>query len=322
MRKSLLIVFCLCCLSMQAAVFQKSYYDTPLHVVLQDLERQFGCSFMCRPQDIANAPTIGGTYRGSDLQPLLRTFLGNRLTFVVRKNIVIITPAPEKPQEPEIQQEPILPKPSEIVVPTPDTLFITREHEELEMLHDSYSTLDVVPLDSLYDRGRLKVQGKQYNLIDERAKANGISHALLASVGLGYGSELQTHMDLRYVFYFYRHWGLSAGLLYAHSAQPTSGTWLNEGRLAIPFGIHTRWLFSPQWGLHASASVAVSWPVYKGASGPITIKETDETILLHIDAIHPISEHTTLLTGVYGDFSGTGLTPWSVGLRLGFLIGK
>ena len=102
MRRSLLIVFCLCCLSLQAAVFQKSYYDTPLYVVLQDLERHFGCSFMCRPQDIASAPAVGGTYISSDIQPLLRKFLGNRLTFVMRKNIIIITPAPEK--EPEVQQ--------------------------------------------------------------------------------------------------------------------------------------------------------------------------------------------------------------------------
>ena len=321
MRRSLLIVFCLCGLSLQAAVFQKSYYNTPLHVVLQDLERQFGCSFMCRPQDITDAPTIGGTYIDSDMQSLLRKFLGNRLTFVVRKNIVIITPAPEKPQEPEIIQEPVQVQSSEIVESAPDTLFIRREQEELEMLR-TYSTLDLVPLDSLYDRGRLKVQGEQYNLVDERAKANGISHAFLGAVGLGYGSELQTHIDARYVFYFYRHWGLSAGLIYSHSVQPTSGGLLNEGRFAIPFGIHTRWLFSPRWGLHASASVAVSWPIYKGASGTITTKETDETILLHLDAIHPISEHTTLFTGVYADFSGTGLTPWSVGLRLGFLIGK
>ncbi len=321
MRRNLLIVFCLCCLSLQAAVFQKSYYDTPLHVVLQDLEHHFGCSFMCRPQDIANAPAIGGTYRGSDLQSLLHKFLGDRLTFVVRKNIVIITPAPEKEQSVVSVVKPA----SEVSVPvdtiSPDTLHITREHEELEMLR-AYSTLDLVPLDSLYDRGRLKEKGSQYNLIDERAKANGISHAFLGSVGLGYGSELQTHIDARYVFYFYRHWGISAGLFYSHSAQYSSGAWLNEGRFGIPLGIHMRWLFSPQWGLHTSASVAVSWPVYKGASGAITTKETDETILLHMDAIHPIGEHTTLLTGVYGDFSGTGLTPWSVGLRLGFLIGK
>jgi hypothetical protein len=300
---------------MQAAVFQKSYYNTPLHVVLQDLERHFGYSFMCRPQDIASAPAVGGTYIGSDIQPLLRKFLGNRLTFVMRKNIIIITPAPEK------TQETIQPQLSEMEIPEPDTLHFTREHEELEMLR-AYSTLDLVPLDSLYDRGILKEKGSQYNLIDERAKANGISHAFLGSVGLGYGSELQTHIDARYVFYFYRHWGISAGLFYSHSAQYSSGAWLNEGRFGIPLGIHMRWLFSPQWGLHTSASVAVSWPVYKGASGAITTKETDETILFHLDAIHPIGEHTTLLTGVYGDFSGTGLTPWSVGLRLGFLIGK
>jgi len=315
MRRGLLIVFCLCCLSLQAAVFQKSYYDTPLYVVLQDLERHFGCSFMCRPQDIASAPAVGGTYIGSDIQPLLHKFLGNRLAFVMRKNIIIITPAPEK------TQETIQPQLSEMEIPEPDTLHITREHEDMEMLR-AYSTLDLVPLDSLYDRGRLKVKGEQYNLIDERAKANGISHAFLGSVGLGYGSELQTHIDARYVFYFYRHWGVSAGLFYSHSAQPTSGGLLNEGRFGLPVGIHTRWLFSQQWGLQASASVAVSWPVYKGASGAITTKETDETILLHMDAIHPIGEHTTLLTGVYGDFSGTGLTPWSIGLRLGFLIGK
>jgi len=321
MRKILLIVLLAVSCHLSAAVFQKSYYDTPLHVVLQDMERHFGCSFMCRPQDIANAPTIGGTYIDSDMQSLLRKFLGNRLTFVVRKNIVIITPAPEKPQVPEVLPEPIQVQPSEMEVPAPDTLFITRTQEELEMLH-TYNTLDLVPLDSLYDRGRLKEKGSQFNLIDERAKANGISHAFLGSVGLGYGSELQTHIDARYVFYFYRHWGISAGLFYSHSAQPASGAWLNEGRFGIPLGIHMRWLFSPRWGLHTSASVAVSWPVYKGASGAITTKETDETILLHMDAIHPIGEHTTLLTGVYADFSGTGLTPWSVGLRLGFLIGK
>ena len=321
MRKSLLIVFCLCCLSLQAAVFQKSYYDTPLHVVLQDLERHFGCSFMCRPQDIANAPTVGGTYRGSDLQPLLHKFLGNSLTFVVRKNIIIITPAPEKPQEPELLQEPVQPQPSEIIIPAHDTLIITREQEELEMLR-TYSTLDLIPLDSLYNRGRLLPKGEQAALVDERAKANGISHAFLGSVGLGYGSELQTHIDMRYVFYFYRHWGISAGLFYSHSAQNISGAWLNEGRFGIPLGIHMRWLFSPQWGIHTSASIAVSFPVYKGSSGAITTKETDETILLYVDAIHPIGVHTTMLTGVYADFSGTGLTPWSVGLRLGFLIGK
>ena len=315
MRRSLLIVLLAFSCQLSAGSFQKSYYDTPLHVVLQDLERHFGYSFMCRPQDIASAPAVGGTYIGSDIQPLLRKFLGNRLTFVMRKNIIIITPAPEK------TQETVLPQFLEIGIPEPDTLLFTREHEELEMLR-TYSTLDLVPLDSLYDRGRLKVKGSQYNLIDERAKANGISHAFLGSVGLGYGSELQTHIDARYVFYFYRHWGISAGLFYSHSAQPTSGGLLNEGRFGIPLGIHMRWLFSPQWGLHTSASVAVSWPVYKGASGAITTKETDETILLHMDAIHPIGEHTTLLTGVYGDFSGTGLTPWSVGLRLGFLIGK
>ena len=319
MRRSLLIVLLAFSCQLSAGSFQKSYYDTPLHVVLQDLEHHFGYSFMCRPQDIASSPAVGGTYIGSDIQPLLHKFLGNRLTFVVRKNIIIITPAPEK--EPEAQQSVVSYQPSVVPVPAQDTLVITREHEDLEMLR-AYSALDLVPLDSLYDRGRLKVKGEQYNLIDERAKANGISHAFLGSVGLGYGSELQTHIDARYVFYFYRHWGISAGLFYSHSAQPDPGGWLNEGRFGLPIGVHMRWLFSQQWGLHASASVAVSWPVYKGVSGTITTKETDETILLHMDAIHPIGEHTTLLTGVYGDFSGTGLTPWSMGLHLGFLIGK
>jgi len=321
MRRNLLIVFCLCCLSMQAAVFQKSYYDTPLHVVLQDLERHFGCSFMCRPQDIANAPAVGGTYRGSELQPLLHKFLGDRLTFVVRKNIVIITPTPEKEQSVVSVVKPASEVSVLVDTISPDTLLITREHEELEMLR-AYSTLDLVPLDSLYNHGRLLPKGAQADLIDERAKANGISHAFLGSVGLGHGSELQTHIDARYVFYFYRHWGLSAGFFYSQSAQNASGTRLKEGRLAIHLGIHMRWLFSPQWGLHTSASVAVSWPVYKGASGAITTKETDETILLHMDAIHPIGEHTTLLTGVYANLSGTSLWPWSVGLRLGFQIGK
>jgi hypothetical protein len=321
MRKILLIVLLAVSCQLSAGSFQKSYYGTPLHVVLQDLEHHFGCSFMCRPQDIASAPAVGGTYIGSDVQLLLRKILGNRLTFVVRKNIIVITPAPEKTPEPEVQPSAVSSQPSEPEIAAPDTLSIARELEEIEMLR-AYNTLDFIPLDSLYDYGRLTVKGKQYDLADERAKANGISHAFLGSVGLGYGSELQTNVDLRYVFYFYRHWGISAGLFYSHSAQPTAGGWLQEGRFCLPLGIHMRWLFTPQWGIHTSASVAVSWPVYKGATGAITSKETDETIILRLDAIHPIGEHTTLLTGVYGDFSGTGLTPWSVGLRLGFQIGK
>ena len=57
----------------------------------------------------------------------------------------------------------------------------TREQEEIELLR-TYSSLDLVPLDSLYDRGKLKEKGSQYNLIDERAKTNGITHAFLGSV--------------------------------------------------------------------------------------------------------------------------------------------
>ena len=324
MRKILLIGSLLCCLSLRAAVFQKSYYDTPLYIVLQDLESHFGCSFMCRHQDIVNAPNVGGTYHGSDMQVLLRKFLGNRLTFVVRNNIVIITPVPEQPTAVSGQHSAISNQQAVHSVPIEtiqeDTVQEERIHWPIE-LRQTNEMLDVTPLDSLFYNRKLDIQSKHIAMIDEKAVANGISHALLASVGLGYGTELQTFTDLRYVFFFYRHWGVSAGLWYAHAAQYKSGIWLQEGRIGIPIGVHTRWLFTPQWGLHFGTSVAVSFPVYNNGTA-ISAKSVDETILIHLDSAHPISKHTTLLTGVFGNFSGTDLTQWSVGLHLGFQIGK
>ncbi len=152
-------------------------------------------------------------------------------------------------------------------------------------------------------------------------------HTFMPSFSIGYGSELMTQVDFRYVYYFHRNWGVGTGLNFAFAAQKAASTdslsWRQEGRIGFPFAVAARYTFSKTWGIHATVGATASFMVYSGKSGRgISGKTVDVFPFLELDAIHPISAHTELLFGLYTHISAISVSPWSVGLHLGFIIGK
>ena len=152
-------------------------------------------------------------------------------------------------------------------------------------------------------------------------------HTFMPSFSIGYGGELVTQLDLRYVYYFHRNWGVGTGLNFAFAAQKAASTdslsRRQEGRIGFPFAVAARYTFSKTWGIHANVGATASFMVYSGKSGRgISGKTVDVFPFLELDAIHPISAHTELLFGLYTHISAISVSPWSVGLHLGFIIGK
>ena len=152
-------------------------------------------------------------------------------------------------------------------------------------------------------------------------------HTFMPSFSIGYGSELMTQLDLRYFYYFHRNWGVGTGLNFAFAAQKAASTdslsWKQEGRIGFPFAVVARYTFSKTWGIHANVGATASFMVYSGKSGRgISGKDVDVFPFLEVDALHPISPHTELLFGLYTHISALSVSPWSVGLHLGFIIGK
>jgi hypothetical protein len=152
-------------------------------------------------------------------------------------------------------------------------------------------------------------------------------HLFQPAISLGYGSELMTQLDLRYVYCFHRNWGIGAGLNFAFAAQKSSASdslaWRQEGRIGFPFTLVMRYKLSRLWGLHASLGATASFMVYSGKSGTgISGKSVDVLPFLEVDALYPLTAHTELLFGLYTHISAISVSPWSVGLHLGIVVGK
>ncbi|MBR6160318.1 MAG: hypothetical protein IKQ75_00450 [Bacteroidales bacterium] len=148
-------------------------------------------------------------------------------------------------------------------------------------------------------------------------------HVFQPVVSFGYGSELMTRLDLRYVFYFHDNWGVGGGLNFAYAAKPDAPAWREEGRIGLPIVLNTRWPLTRQWGIHATLGAIPSFPVYSGRSGTgISGREVDVIPFLEVSAQHPVSKHVDLLMGLYSQLSAVGVSPWSVGVCLGLEIGK
>lgn len=152
-------------------------------------------------------------------------------------------------------------------------------------------------------------------------------HTVHPLFSLGYGSELLAQVDFRYVYYFHRNWGVGTGLNFAYAAHKAASTdslsWRQEGRIGFPFAVAARYTLSKTWGIHANVGATASFMVYSGKSGRgISGKTVDVFPFLELDAIHPISSHTELLFGLYTHISALSVSPWSVGLHFGFIIGK
>ena len=342
MRKSLLIVFCLCCLSLQAAVFQKSYSNAPLYIVLQDLESYFGYSFLYRPQDLAGAPTVTASFSTDDFAAVLRKALGAQLVYTKRKNILIISQVPKKPVEESMVRHAsvVCQNRTASVVSAPvdtisgDTVQVERVWLPIEMLRPGIQ-LAISPIDTIRI-ARLRIekpsatstQTSEYNRQKPVVSGHYLKHSFLSSLSLGYGSEINTQLDLEYVFFFHKNWGFNTGFALDYAGQ-YSTSWAHELRFALPLALRTQWMFSPLWGLQGTTGIQIWFPMANPngtESQPFAIasNSVDMAVYAELDAAYVLSPHVTLLFGLYGRFSplSTALTPWSTGLRLGFLIGK
>jgi hypothetical protein len=108
MRRFLIVYFLFTTLCATAGgPFNRTYKSAPVSTVLHDIEAHFSLQIMYRPQDIATAPSFSGTINTSNYQTALKQVLGNRLTFTVRNNVVVIKAAPPQPKtEPKVQTKP------------------------------------------------------------------------------------------------------------------------------------------------------------------------------------------------------------------------
>ena len=108
MRRFLIVCFLFTTLCATAGgPFNRTYKSAPVSQVLHDLEAHFSLQIMYRPQDIANASAFTGTINTSNYQAALKQLLGNKLTFTVRNNVVVIKAAPPQPKaEPKVQTKP------------------------------------------------------------------------------------------------------------------------------------------------------------------------------------------------------------------------
>ena len=148
-------------------------------------------------------------------------------------------------------------------------------------------------------------------------------HVFQPVVSFGYGSELMTRLDLRYVFYFHDNWGIGGGLNFAYAVKPDTPVWREECRIGLPLVLNTRWPLTRQWGIHATLGAIPSFAVYSGRSGTgISGREVDVIPFLEVSAQHPVSQHVDLLMGLYTQLSAVGISPWSMGVCWGLEIGK
>ena len=148
-------------------------------------------------------------------------------------------------------------------------------------------------------------------------------HAFQGTGRMGYGSELRTAIDLRYTYFFKEHWGIGGGYSYNSAFQyaPSRNynTIVEEGRVNLPIAVHTQWMFTNKWGLHASAGIEASIPA---TSHNIIKGSADGLAVVSVFAAHPFSTHGIALIGIYTDISVTGVSPWSAGAQFGVRLGK
>ena len=371
MRRVLILCFLFTALCATAGgPFNRTYKSAPLSTVLHDLEAHFSLQIMYRPQDIANAPAFSGTINTSNYQAALKQVLGNKLTFTVRNNVVVIKAAPPQPKtepkspppsqsKPQAQAKP-QPKPqpqapassqkpktsgiesgndndnnnnynkNDITTNQPSLNEQKSENQSLEKQETtplSLPPLNLQPLSLPTTPPVAAVRLPRRMTVPKPTKRSPIpfirSHVFQPVVSFGYGSELMTRLDLRYVFYFHDNWGISGGLNFAYATKPDTPVWREEGRIGLPIVLNTRWPLTRQWGLHATLGAIPSFAVYSGRSGTgISGRSVDVIPFLEVSAQHPVSQHMDLLMGLYTQLSAVGIGPWSVGVYLGLEIGK
>lgn len=293
---------CLCSFSLHAEKFQKTYYRAPLTEVLRDLESHFGCSFMYRPQDLASAPAVTGSFSTDDYTVVLKKALGNQFVYTVRKNICVITPTPQKQKVKA--PESVISAQKEFV--QKDTIQPEPNYEPVKTVQ-SDARIMISPKKSVHIKRSGKVPPPRLH------KFHYHKHSFYTTLSLGYGSELYTGISAQYAWFFKPHWGLSLGL---EAAYAKSFDYSNqEVRMGFPIYIHTQWQLSPTWGIHANAGTNIS--LYK-----IPMEGVRFSAIAGLHATRWIDKHVQLQLGLYTNLILPVAHLWSVGVQLGFQIGK
>ena len=337
--------------------FVKNYKTAPLAQVLHDIETHFSLQILYRPQDIATAATFTGSINTSDYQTALRQVLGERLTFTVQKNMVIITAKPPSSQTKtsvptsshQSQTKTSPPKPT-VQTENPNTEEpLSKKQEEVQIDTTSvdyvYTKQNEIITDSTESETSKSVEFQEQEAISLSQHIDSVSiveavdtadfatapkqivdstynfsmrHTFQTAISVGYGSELMARMDFRYGFYFHKNWGVSGGLNFAYASKKEEPSWQKEVRIGLPVALNTRWSLSSKWGIHAALGAITSFPVYSEMSS----KSVDVIPFIEADAMLLVSAHIDLLFGLYTQLSATSISPWSIGAHIGILVGK
>ena len=314
--------------------FEKTYKSAPLYEVLQDLESHFGLQFLYRPSDIAAAQPVTLTIKTNDAHKALQQALGESLNFTTRNGIIIITKAPEKKPAPTRVRSVVIKETPKIIIP--DTLPEEESREEWQAipLLTPGEKLYISPIDTLRI-GEISISMSAINR-QQVAHTHTPSHDIkkfnpnkvdLLNSGFyiafsaGYGDALSLNADVRYHYYFHRNWGAGIGFNYTVAARVNEGVFQDDMRMGIPIAAYTRWPLSKRWGFHGSLGV---FPAIKVYNGGFSGNDVELVPFGDANAYYIITPHFTLLMGVYGRFAAlnSSFSPWSIGLHLGFLIGK
>ena len=218
-----------------------------------------------------------------------------------------------------------------------DTLAITEDissQEEVDtsnLLHNGTiveikavtNTIENVATDTILNDSAQNIDNKQESKSIKKLH----HHTFQPSLSLGYGDALKIQTDFRYVYYFHRHWGLGIGLNFSYDAQKIDSTytlsWKQEGRIGVPLLITMCYQFSQKWGIHTVIGATTSFMIYSGQSN---IGKNDRNVdvipFVEVDAIHPITTHADILFGLYSDMSAIFVHPWTIGIHIGFSVGK
>ena len=310
MRKLTLIVLCLICLSLHAETFRKTYHRAPLIEVLRDIEKHFSCSFMYRPQDLANAPAVTGSFSTDDYTVVLKKALGNQFVYTVRKNICVITPVPQKqevkaPESVSSAQKEFVQK---------DTIQPEPNYEPVKTVQ-SDARIMISPQKSVHIKRSGKVPPTRLH------KSHYHKHSFYTALSLGYGSELYTGISAQYAWFFKPHWGVSLGLEVAYAKFFDAYAIHIENsdqvvRIGFPIYIHTQWQLSSTWGIHANAGTNIY--AYNNMMGDMRF-----SVIAGLHATRWIDKHVQLQLGLYTNYILLHSPDlWSVGVQLGFQIGK
>lgn len=320
MKKCCCILFVLGAFAtVRADVFEHTYCHAPLYEVLQDIEHTFGLSFMYQPSDIANAPEITDSFHSNDYEEILRKVLPPTIQCVRKKSILVLV---KKEAKKEVGKTPIIPPQAKIITPSTPVADTVGRKASLEPL---------IPIEYLRPANLICVhidprKLEPFNPDIMRPVAapvpvgKPLAHAFVPSISIGYGSQLQTRIDLHYRLRFKQYWAFSAGLNADYTMSPQNNSAAHEIGLGLPLNFHYIRPF------HSTIPHLTGWQTTIGFMPYFPVAHWGGTITtIGVDLVPSVGldllfDNTKIL-GLYGQCSALNGVPWSIGVRFSYIIG-